>query len=163
MTYSALSVAKAFLDKATEEKISLSNMKLQKLVFFAHCVAVTALDRRLIKEDEAIVAWKYGPVIPRLYDRLKHYGNRQVTEIRKNEGDEITDFQEFDEGSKKAVDAVWAKYKDADALTLSTISHLDGSPWDTVWNKQNRKYAEIPDGLIKQYHQALAGKNQGDR
>lgn len=153
MRYSALSVAKAFLDLAEREGIALSNMKLQKLVFFAHGVALAGLNCPLIADD--IKAWQFGPVIPRLYNRLKHYGSGNVTEITPREGEELQDI----EGEMfRPIQAVWNVYKNKTATELSLLSHKEGSPWDTVWNKQKEEFQVIPDEIIKEYYLNIVKK-----
>jgi len=73
---SALAVANYFIKKGIDTKKSVSPMKLQKLVYFAHGWRLALYNSPLI--DEAIQAWQYGPVIPGIYHEFKHYGNRDI-------------------------------------------------------------------------------------
>ena len=76
--YSAKAIANYFLDKADEESISLTPMKIIKLVYIAHGWYLALTDKPLIKDY--VEAWTYGPVIPDLYHEFKKYGNRPIQE-----------------------------------------------------------------------------------
>ena len=66
--YSALAIANFFL----ENHKSISPMKLQKLVYFAHGWNLAISNNPLIKEP--IEAWDYGPVISTIYNEFKLFG-----------------------------------------------------------------------------------------
>ena len=52
----------------------ISNLRLQKVLYFAHMFHLgTENGEPLI--DEGFEAWDYGPVAPRLYNRVKRYGS----------------------------------------------------------------------------------------
>ena len=146
---SAIAVAQAFLDLAADEGAALTNMQLQKLVFFSHGVHLAAFDASLI--NEPVRAWDFGPVIPDLYDSLRRFGGGNVPlDLAPTLRDTIAP-----EGSAmQAIRATWDAYKGYSAWQLSDISHLAGSPWDQVWNQQNGRYRDIPNTLIKNYYQA---------
>ena len=59
-------IAKYFLAQADEEIGDLiSNLKLQKLVYYAQGFYLALHDEALFPED--IEAWTHGPVVPVLY------------------------------------------------------------------------------------------------
>ncbi len=71
--YTASDIANYFLFKAQEEDQELlSNLKLQKLVYYAQGLHLAIYGGPLF--DDRIEAWQYGPVIPSLYHEYKHYG-----------------------------------------------------------------------------------------
>lgn len=142
---SAIAVAQAFLDLAAHENRNLTNMQLQKLVFFAHGVHLAAYGSPLI--EEPVRAWDFGPVIPDLYEKLRKYGKGFVQSPLAPEARTLDpDGSEF-----QAIRSVWEAYKSFDAWALSKISHLPGSPWSKVWEKN--RYADIPNQLIRDYYQ----------
>lgn len=155
MSVSALSVVKEFLKLSKEDGIAVSNMNLQKLVFFAHGVCLAAFDRKLIKED--VKAWQFGPVIPRLYNRLKKYGAGTVVEIKTNSNDDVCDIDDND--FLESIKTVWKTFKNFSASQLSNISHAPGSPWDIVWNQQGKKFEAIPDDITKDYYKTKIRKS----
>lgn len=142
---SALEVAQEFLDLARNENRNLTNMQLQKLVFFAHGIHLGAFGRPLI--DDEVRAWDFGPVIPELYERLRRYGRGVVTDDLPHDPDAIAP----DGSEMEAIRTTWETYRDTGAWTLSTISHLEGSPWEQIWRQ--RKYAPIPNDIIQDYYE----------
>lgn len=68
----ALDVAKYFLFKASEDNDLLSNLKLQKLVYYAQGLFLAETGSPLFSEK--VEAWTYGPVIPDLYHNYKNHG-----------------------------------------------------------------------------------------
>lgn len=143
---SAIAVAQAFLDLAAHEGRVLTNMKLQKLVFFAHGVHLAAYEGQALIE-EPIRAWDFGPVIPPLYEKLRKFGKGPVSPVIAPEERKLDpDGTEF-----QAIRSVWEAYKAYDAWTLSNITHQAGSPWSRIWEKC--KYDDIPNDVILEYYQ----------
>src|SRR5687768_9300066 len=75
--YNATSIANFFIQKGIEAGNPIDQMKVQKLVYFAHGWYLAITNQPLI--NEAIEAWRFGPVIPSLYHSLKHSGNQAIT------------------------------------------------------------------------------------
>lgn len=152
--YSARTVAQAFLELANNENKQLSNMQLQKLVFFAHGIYLAAEDLPLIYDD--VMAWNFGPVIPTLYERLKKFGSGPVT-------DNIAESSPVfgDPEAAEIVKLTWNTFKKYSAARLSEISHAKNSPWDIVFNQQGRKFDPIPDDVVKKYYLPMVSKKNG--
>lgn len=147
--HSALSVANAFLSLAKEEGKNLTNMQVQKLVFFAHGVHLGAYNQPLITEK--VKAWTFGPVIPPLYNKLRGYGNGHVTSLIELDAEEHDDVRSHPKANA-VINSVWQKYGGYTGSKLSAISHAQGSPWDTVWNSPGGEFAVIPDSVIRDYY-----------
>lgn len=54
----------------------LSNLKLQKLCYYAQGFHLAFFNEPLFNEE--IEAWAHGPVIPELYHRFKVFGNSSI-------------------------------------------------------------------------------------
>lgn len=124
----ALAVANAFIQLAEQQASPISNMKLQKLVYFAQGFHVAFNNGRPLFNDE-IQAWKYGPVIPNLYHKFKIYFAGPIPANHP--------FQTPNELTPDEVSLVRWVYQNLgqhSATKLSDISHLTGSPWDQVFN-----------------------------
>ena len=78
MCYTANAVANYFIKKSLDEKIPLTHMHLQKMMFFAHAFYFKHYGKPLISDP--FVAWQHGPVIETLYHDLKKYGNEEITD-----------------------------------------------------------------------------------
>lgn len=74
MTYSALAIANKLLACATDYDGGelMSNMKLQKMLYYQQGYHLAAFGTPLFDED--IEAWMYGPVVPSVYDHFKGFG-----------------------------------------------------------------------------------------
>jgi uncharacterized phage-associated protein len=64
-----------YLDDASEGD-GLSNLKLQKLMYYAQGFYSAIFDQPLF--DDAIHAWVHGPVIQDLYHEYKEYGGNRI-------------------------------------------------------------------------------------
>ncbi len=122
---STFAVANFFIEKSKREKVELSPMKLQKLVYFAHGWYLAMYKKPLI--DETIEAWQFGPVIPSLYDAFKHYGNKQITKLYENFWGETPMVK--DKEMVDFLETIWDLYAEFSAIQLSNATHEEGSPW----------------------------------
>lgn len=146
-TYQAFEIAEYFLDKYSNEG-KLTPMKLIKLVYIAHgwCLGLTG--KPLIKDTPQ--AWKYGPVIPKLYYLYKSFGD-QAIKLTSGPRKPIKD-----ESIKKFLDSVWNRYGHLDGTQLSALTHQNYTPWWYVWMANvNAKNLDIPNDLIKTYYQNM--------
>src|SRR6478735_8493369 len=84
MTYRALDVARWFVAWAAEEDADLSNLKLQKLLYYAQGWHLALRGEPLFRED--LQAWSHGPVVPSVYRAFRDFGS----------GDILLDQPEFD-------------------------------------------------------------------
>lgn len=55
---------------------ALSNLKLQKLLFYAQAWYLALVDRELFRED--FQAWGHGPVLPSQYHRFRNFEWRPI-------------------------------------------------------------------------------------
>src|SRR6476469_5017940 len=69
--------AKSMLEQAQPLDLSLTNLTLHKLLYFAHGLLLARHEVALV--DEPFHAWKYGPVLESLYHDLKLFGTSPVT------------------------------------------------------------------------------------
>ncbi len=60
----------------TEEGELLTNMKLQKLLYYAQGCHLAVFGEPLF--DDAIEAWTYGPVVPKVYQTYKVCGRQPI-------------------------------------------------------------------------------------
>ena len=76
MAYNSKAVANYFLELGDWDGESISPMKIQKLVYYAHGWHLGVTDEPLI--DEQIECWPYGPVVDSLFHQFKHYGSGPI-------------------------------------------------------------------------------------
>lgn len=152
MTYSVYAVANAFIELANKESNSnLTNMKLQKLVYIAQGFALAIRQDGLFNEN--VHAFQWGPVIPELYEEVKHYGRNPITgKIPLSPFDTPINLDDASFASN-VIKTVWKKYGKFTAAQLSTITHKPGTPWDSVW--KDTEYGIIPVDLIRYHYRDL--------
>jgi uncharacterized phage-associated protein len=111
-------IANYFIWLANETGSFLSNLKLQKLVYYAQAWYLALHDQPLFDED--FEAWIHGPVIPTLYQEYKKFSWKPILkEVEKpNFSPEVNDFlQELTE-----------VYFGCDAFELEQMTHRE-DPW----------------------------------
>ena len=69
MIYNANVAADAFLWRSAEKGMSVSNLMLQKLLYYAHAWNLVLNAGPLFREP--IEAWVHGPVVPSVFRRFK--------------------------------------------------------------------------------------------
>jgi len=73
----ALDVAQFFIaNGANSEESGISNLKLQKLVYYAQGFHLALFDAPLFDED--LEAWTHGPVAPSIYHQYKQHGSSPI-------------------------------------------------------------------------------------
>lgn len=169
MAYSPLAIANAFLARAMEEGVPITNMKLQKLLYFAQGHSLALRSKRLM--DEFPEAWEYGPVYPTLWKEFRTAGASPIKRLAVgNEGA----FWFLDEDKKpdpipapeseevnKFLDAVWNAYKGKTAIQLSEMSHVPNGPWAKARDeKPNSNCAKIDGESIKSYFSSATNKRK---
>ena len=148
--HKASEVAKYFIYLASQDIVDIiderresegiTNLKLQKVLYFAQAYYLAALERPLFGDE--IEAWDYGPVIREVYDEYKI-----------NKGEPI--FLENDTSSLPVEDkeilrdVVWEDFGRYSTAYLVAISH--SKPWkDAISKKPGKKI--ISNKSIQKYY-----------
>jgi uncharacterized phage-associated protein len=127
-TYSARDIAEYFLrlsiDKDSGELIS--NLKLQKLVYYAQALCLAGYNQQLF--NDPIQAWAHGPVVESLYHAFKH-----------NQGGAIKPTASYpmptlDKQTKDLLNEVYRTLGQYSAWRLREMTHSE-----TPWIKANAK------------------------
>ena len=154
MGYSARTIANYLIEaKSREGGTPPTPMQLLKLVYIAHGWNLAINDLPLI--NDGIEAWRYGPVIPKIYQDLKKWGNTPVRELLPAPASEAGSLAQEEMG---VMDAVLNAYGNLSGVQLSNLTHASGTPWYQVYydEKQDTGDAPIADGRIKQHFIRLA-------
>jgi uncharacterized phage-associated protein len=115
---SCSNVADYFIDLANETGSFVSNLKLQKLVYYAQAWHLAIYDDPLFAED--FQAWVHGPVIPTLYQEYKVYGWQPINKsVSLDLSSNIIEF----------LADVAAEYFACDAYELEQMTHFE-DPWN---------------------------------
>ena len=112
-------VAKYFLSVEGDEG-EISNLKLQKLVYYAQGFSLALLDEPLF--DEPIEAWMQGPVVANLYHRYSHHGSSSIPAPAQ------FDANIFSREQRRLLGDVYEVYGQYSAWKLRQLTHEE-DPW----------------------------------
>lgn len=128
------------VDKCTTENHPVSNLQLQKIMYFLQSVYCEATDRLLFPDE--FEAWPYGPVLRDVYREFSPYGGGLICR-------NYNDFDPYMLGAAKDfIDEGISVLRRKSPWDLVATSHADGSPWSIVWNGDDGYKAKIPNSLI---------------
>lgn len=156
MPYPATLIAYAFVKKGIEDGAPVTQMKLQKMVYFAQGIHLAVHGVPLI--DDIIQAWKYGPVIPSIYQAYKSYGSSKITDTYRIMGKyNDVELLYLDNITKNTIDYTWSELKDTDVNQLTNWTHREGSPWKQIF-REGVSEIVIPNSSIQKYFEQYLGK-----
>jgi uncharacterized phage-associated protein len=136
-------VAKYFLSLCDEEVgDTISNLKLQKLVYYAQGFHLALTGKPLF--DDEIEAWAHGPVVPSLYHEYKDH---KACAIKSPD--------DFDPSCipsdvRALLDEVYTVYGQFSAWKLRNLTHEE-KPWIDAYDKT----VIIPKKAMKEYFSNL--------
>lgn len=107
----------------------VSNMKLQKLLYFAQALYLAEFQKPLF--DEEMQAWKDGPVSPAVYRRFREFTHRDIQESALGTPGGV-DLEEA-----RHIEMVLNTFGGFTARVLRTMSHKS-DPWLGVWRDHAR-------------------------
>jgi len=142
-----LKIADIILRIAKKDGKQLTPMQLMKLTYISNGWSLAVNDEPLFTND--IEAWKYGPVMPELYQATKSYGKNEIPLNRVKDGFE--DLPENLSGKVNFLEQVYNLYKNKNGVELSALTHMHGTPWDKVYDGFFSK--AIPPSMIKSHYE----------
>lgn len=158
MSYNVLDVCRHVINYSNENDYGISNLKLQKVLYFIQAYFVTNKKDHTLCFDEKIEAWDFGPVVPEAYHEYKQYGSGDIPTVESYivlVEDDIWNSKRvcfhddiiLDE-DKSLIDKVIDKFSEYSATDLVSLTHKQ-SPWiDAYVPYQNN---EITIEAIREY------------
>lgn len=133
--HSVRGLANWILDYAAELGLPITNMALNKLVYFAY--ESTLLRHGKIVTNAKIEAWDHGPVFREVYQAFKSFGDRPIT-ARASFFSTRTGDVETSVAKLTDEDAAFLRKGLHDLMSLSAsrlreLSHIPGGAWHRVW------------------------------
>lgn len=148
-TVDALDVADWFIARANRDKVEnfgegVSNLKLQKIIYFAQAAHLALEDKPLFNDE--IYAWDYGPVVNTVYHKFKRNLRTPIADPSDNKylglRAEVTDFLED----------IWKLFGKYSAGKLVEMTHAH-DPWKNTYDGTRDKV--IPKDLLKSYYKPI--------
>ncbi len=146
---SCFDVARYFLSKVDEESgDGISNLKLQKLVYYAQGYYLALHGRPLF--EERIEAWEHGPVVPELYRAYREHGSAPIPPPSGGElpREAFSPVEEHDR-TKALLDEVYDVFGQFSAWKLRDMTHEE-QPWKTAYREHANR--EISHGAMRAYY-----------
>ncbi len=142
----AIDIADWFVNRANIEKQEnfgegISNMKLQKILYFAQAAHLVVEDSQLFNEE--ILAWKYGPVIQEVYQVYK--GTRAPIKAPSSKA-----YMNLNTDTVTFLEEVWQLFGKYSAGKLVEMTHAH-APWKSVFN--GSRDVIITKDSMKEYYQ----------
>lgn len=125
---------------AMSEGEGLSNLKLQKLVYYAQGFHLAIFDKPLF--DERVEAWTHGPVIPELYQQCKVYGKNPIPFTE----EKTASLQVFNSDERELLDEVFEVFGQYSAWKLREMTHEE-----TPWLNHEARAGVISQDEIREY------------
>ena len=131
MTYDVRAIANLVLRLADEDAKSVTNLGLNKIVYFLH--AAHLHEHRTPLVTAKIEAWQYGPVFRELYHQFKKFGSDPVTTRATRLEPSTGELREVVDAIAPQ-DAAFVEKHATELLCLSPgklvdMSHVSDGPW----------------------------------
>ncbi len=160
--FDARIIANFILDRADEQGRQVTNLDLQKLLYFVHGHYLVRFRKSLVFDE--FEAWTYGPVHRTVYDAFKHYDDTPIDShasaydpIRRQRR-ALPDLT--DESVIEVMDSVLVRYLDMPTYLLVQLTHAEGTPWSLTVSAAERRPnvgMKIPNQLIEDCFEGSSG------
>ena len=136
--YRALEIAKYNISKCTVEKHPISNLQLQKILYY--------IQREFLKYgceafSDEIEAWQFGPVVPEVYRQYCGFGAMPIT---------MTYCTDICDDYIKIINPIIEKKRDLNPWDMVEDTHMVGKAWDIVYQGGVGDHQIIPKDLIQE-------------
>lgn len=137
--YSASQIAKYILYKCTTDNESISNLQLQKILYYLQVYFLQHKNKALFIDE--VEAWPFGPVVRLVYNDYCGFGALDIYETK----DPCISFDREDE---EIINKIIDEKRSQNPWELVEDTHVKGKAWDIIY-QDGAGYKEIiPKELI---------------
>lgn len=122
----------------------VTNMKLQKLVYYTYAWYAAEKGKPLF--EEPIEAWKYGPVVASVYEAYKSFGADVIKAPQEGDSKNLDSF------TISLIDDIFKVYGGKSAIELVELTHSE-APWRDTFNPDHQD-TPIPFETIMSFYKA---------
>lgn len=144
---SADDIANYLLALAQQVGDTVTNLKLQKLVYYAQAWFLAFYNRPLF--DDRLEAWVHGPAVPSLYRRFKRYQWRPILQQAV--------FPDMSKQVREHLDETFGAYARFSAWDLERMTHSE-RPWQEArrgLSKDENGDREISHDSMRSFYRTL--------
>lgn len=138
--YPAMTVAGCVIKYCHKKKKKITNLPLQKILFFIQKESLEKTGKDLIQEE--FHAWRLGPVIPDVYEAFSIYASFNLPVPEQT--------AETDKEDREFIESVVEKYIDMPVWDLVEKSHQE-RPWEYIYGIFGPK-SRIPKEFMRTYY-----------
>lgn len=170
MSYNVLEVCRYVINYSNEHDYGISNLKLQKVLYFIQAYFLTNKKTHTPCFDEKIEAWDFGPVVPEAYHEYKQYGSGDIPTVESYilfDEDDIWNSKRvafndnvIKDEDKILIDKVVDKFSEYSATDLVSLTHRQ-SPWIDAYAPYQNKLDRILYSEISNYVFSLEMAQRG--
>lgn len=136
--YTAMVIARYIINKCTLETRPISNLQLQKILYY---VQRTFLKSGMIAFSDDIEAWQFGPVVREVYNNYCGFGAAKIrltydVDLRK-------DFQ-------RIIDPIVEEKRALNPWDLVDDTHHPSKAWAAIYRDGLGNHQVIPTSLIRE-------------
>jgi len=110
------SIAEGLINLSHDKQSPVSNLKLQKLVYYSQAWHLALYGQPLFQEE--VEAWVHGPVVPRVFHKYRANRWALIPRTPVTVPDDV----------RKHLEAVWRSYGSFSAYELERMTHSE-EPW----------------------------------
>lgn len=123
--YGVIDIARYIIRYCKEKGYYISNLKLQKILYFVQAEFLVTLHVPCFREN--IEAWDFGPVVPEVYQEYKHFGSSNII-------DDAVDVIELPDKDRVLIEGIVDQCSNYSASQLVEFTH-NQSPWLDAYEK----------------------------
>lgn len=125
---------------------TITNLKLQKMLYLAHMFHLGSNGMPLINEE--FEAWDYGPVVPSLYHKVKVFSDRPIRNVFNVEiSNDLSEIIFLDQKYKEL--------NDKSPWELVLMTHLKNGAWEKYYKEKmiGRSNKIVNVSILEEYRQ----------
>ena len=138
--YDAIELAKYTISKCIREKCPISNLQLQKILYYIQKEFIQA---ESLAFGDDIEAWRFGPVVPNTYYYFCGSGSMPIILPYQGKTPNVADVG--------TINRIIEEKRILDPWEMVRDTHKDGGAWSCVYNNGAGNKKIIPIQLIKEY------------
>ena len=136
--YPVLELAKYIVVKCIQDKYLISNLQLQKILYYIQREFLQRFDRPAFTEN--IEAWPFGPVVPDVYYYFCGAGAMRIGVCDEPEEEILSMPEEY----RRVIDSIIESKRELNPWDMVSETHKSGGAWDSVYRGGYGNRSTIP-------------------
>lgn len=136
--YDAIDISKYVITKCSREECPISNLQLQKILYYIQKDFLKSNKRAFFNSIEA---WQFGPVVPDVYYRFCGFGAMPI--------DTSYEFAQIDENDITQINRIVEEKRQLDPWDMVAETHKADGAWSKTYNNGLGNHHIIPIESIR--------------